>query len=339
MLKKLSFIFIIIAGAISSWLIIHLLAIFGAFVALASPIWWLLFPQKSVCLLCRAEKDGKYCWLCREKIVKKDGTIPKSLLSAILNGFLILSFTIVSLLIVYSESRLLSFFGFPPVSKTASFVIPSKGQYKLGEAFPLKIEIAGIKTPINTVQADLGFDPRVVEVTEISTEDSFANIFIQKEINNKEGYVRLTGGLPNPGFSQIQGPFATVYFRGKTPGPVKIEFLHTSLVLANDGRGSNVLKDYAAVSYLILPEPATVSNAQYPDEKEPTTLRSNTLGETTGRTQMTFYEDSILGESIERDLKISDYGIRLYVFLDGLEQIDRFILSIWEKILTSNKGI
>ncbi|KKR81510.1 MAG: hypothetical protein UU73_C0001G0009 [Candidatus Daviesbacteria bacterium GW2011_GWA1_41_61] len=338
MFKKISVIFVVISAAISSWLVIHLLAISGVFLALASPIWWLLFPKKSVCLLCRAEKDGKWCWLCREKIVKSEGTTPKSLFSSVLNGFLILFFTIISLLLVYSEGRLLSYLGFPPVSKTASFIIPTKGQYLLGEVFPVKIEVTGIKTAVNTIQADLGFDPRVVEVTQVSTEGSFANIFIQKVINNNEGYVRLTGGLPNPGFSQLQGTFATVYFRGKTPGPVKIKFLPTSLVLANDGLGTDVLKDLASVSYLILPESVPVSQTPISDEpEESTTLKPTTLGEETGSTQMIFYEENVLGKSIKSQFKQNDQEVRLSIFLDGLKQFDNFILNLWGKAIGTVK--
>ena len=90
--------------------------------------------------------------------------------------------------------------------------------------------------PINAIQADLGFNPEKVEVVDISTQNSFANIFIQKEINNETGYARLTGGLPNPGFFSDRGIFGTVFFRGKQPGVVKIDFLPSSMVLANDGR-------------------------------------------------------------------------------------------------------
>lgn len=89
----------------------------------------------------------------------------------------------------------------------------------------MKIDITSIKVPINAVQADIGFEPHKLEVVDVSTEDSFANIFIQKEINNEVGYVRLTGGLPNPGFFADRGVFGTVFFKGISPGIVRIEFL------------------------------------------------------------------------------------------------------------------
>lgn len=165
-------------------------------------------------------------------------------------------------------------------SKSVSFVIPAKGQYKLGEVFSVKIEIDGVKTPINAVQADLAFDPARVEAVEVSTENSFADIFIQKEIDNQKGYVRLTGGLPSPGFSGEKGLFGTVFFKSKTPGIAKIEFLPTSMVLANDNKGTNVLKDFAQISYLILPE--KISQQEENSQKA-------ILGKNTDETQMVFY--------------------------------------------------
>ena len=169
--------------------------------------------------------------------------------------------------------------------KTASFVIPPKGQHKLGEIFPMKIEVNNIKNSINAIQADLEFDPNKIEVVNISTKNSFANIFIQKDINNTEGYVRLTGGLPNPGWSEAHGLFGTVYFKAKQPGFVTIAYLSTSLVLANDGHGTNILKSRPSVSYLILPDKLSID-----EEKTQTKFifKENVLGASAQNNQLDF---------------------------------------------------
>lgn len=167
----------------------------------------------------------------------------------------------------------------------------------------MKIEITGIETPINAVQADLGFDASKLEVTHISTQGSFADIFIQKEINNEVGFARLTGGLPNPGFFSDRGLFGTVYFRAKQPGLVVIEFLPTSLVLANDAKGTNVLQKLDQVSYLILPE--EISEEEKQMQRDLTRMTSGVLGIEHDTTQLTFFEDDqILGvqEDITEDI-------------------------------------
>lgn len=320
---------------IGSWLLVHILAVFGIFIAIAYPLWWFIMPKQTVCLFCRAKVNVNtedYCPLCHRKINKDETIAPKSFRSAVLNGMLILFFSIISMTLVFGESRILFKLGFPPTPKTVSFIIPTKGQYRLGEVFPMKIEIAGIKTPINAVQADLGFDSSKIEVVYISTQDSFANIFVQKEINNDAGYSRLTGGLPNPGFFSDKGVLGTVFFKGKSPGVVKIEFLPSSMVLANDGKGTNVLKGLASVSYLILPETIT------PEEEEmqkSIILQSAVLGESTDNTQIKFYEETnILGASTEREIKNKQQLNPLKTTLDILEIVDRFTLSQWGKVFS-----
>jgi hypothetical protein len=312
-LPSLSLFFRIIGFIIVSWFLIHFLAVFGVFLAFAYPLWWLLAPQRTLCLYCEIKKL-KEC----------------SFKHSFINGGIVLAFSLLSFGLVFAESKILFKMGFPPTPKTVSFVIPPKGQYRLEEIFPMEIEIAGIKTPINAVQADLSFNPQKLEVVDISTKDSFATIFVQKEINNEVGYSRLTGGLPNPGFFADHGILGTVFFKGKSPGVVKIEFAPSSMVLANDGRGTNVLRDLTAVSYLILPE--KISEEEEEMQKE-IVLKPTVLGTETEETQMKFYEEekvlgAQVGQEIEKEKKFN-LGKTL---LDFLEKADSAILSFWGKL-------
>jgi hypothetical protein len=312
-LPSLGFIFRIIGFILVSWLLIHFLAVFGIFLAAAYPFWWLLAPQKTLCLFCEIKKL-KEC----------------SFKHSFINGGIILALSLLSFSLVFAEGKILFKMGFPPTPKTVSFVIPAKGQYRLEEIFPMKIEIAGIKTPINAVQADLSFNPQKLEVVDISTKDSFANIFIQKEINNEVGFARLTGGLPAPGFFADKGVFGTVFFKGKSPGVVKIEFAPSSMVLANDGRGTNVLKELAAVSYLILPEKIS------PEEEEmqkSIVLKPVVLGTETEETQMKFYEEEkVLGTQVGQEIEKEKKFNLGKILLEFLEKADEVILSFWGKI-------
>lgn len=321
---------LIVPLIIASWLLVHILAVFGIFLAVAYPLWWIFAPNQTVCFLCRAEKDGAKCPFCRQQIIKNQGVSPKSLFSAIFNGVLIFIFSIVSIGVVFGESQLLFKLGFPPTPKTVSFIIPTKGQYRIGEIFPMKVEIIGIKTPVNAIQADLGFNPSKLEVVDVSTNDSFAEIFIQKEINNQAGYVRLTGGLPNPGFSAERGVFGKVLFKGKEPGIIKVEFLPSSMVLANDGRGTDVLKDLATVSYFVLPE--RITEAEEKMQKEAFD-KDSVLGENTENVKMRFYEENqVLGESTEKEIKSGKKINIIDTTLGWLEEIDRLILNQWAKV-------
>ncbi|MBI2414885.1 hypothetical protein HYV31_03590 [candidate division WWE3 bacterium] len=321
-------IFGVVLILILSWVLLHFLAILGIFFAITYPIWWLLLPNATVCFSCRGKRDGDWCSLCKRSVNKNNFAAPASIKSAILNGVIILIFTFISAGVVFLESQLFFKLGIPPTPKTVSIVIPPKGQYRLGEIFPMKVEISNVQTPINTVQTDISFDPAKLEVVDISTADSFANIFIQKEINNEIGYARLTGGLPNPGFSSDGGLFGTVYFKGKTPGIVKVSFLPSSMVLANDSRGTDVLKDFASVSYLVLPE--KISESEDNQQKQ---LRINggVMGAQSTRGQLIFFEDGdrVLGSYTEIELdEVKKINI-MQEFLIMLEKIDRFIIGLY----------
>lgn len=281
----LRLIFFLLLIVILSFGGIHFLAFFGIFIAFFYPIWCLIAPKKSLCLVCRLGKEGDECILCRRKITKEQGISPANFSSAICNGLIILFFSVLSIGIVFVESNILSSLGFSPAAKTISFVLPPKGQYKLGEIFPMEIALTGIKEPINAIQTDVQFDQEKLEVVNISFENSVANIFIEKEIHNDTGWFRIVGGLPNPGYRGSEGHFATVYFLTKTPGPTEVIFLPSSMVLANDGKGTNVVKDFATKSYLILPEKVGRPMAV------PTQAVS---GIDTAKTQLTLYDTDIV---------------------------------------------
>jgi len=317
-----------IVFVIVSWVLMHIFSVVGIFISFFYLVWWFIFPKSIPCLSCRTKAEGKYCSLCKNNVSKATGRHPKSFYSVIVNTLLLIVISIISIGLVYLESRVLLKLGIPSTPKTASFVIPAKGQHLVGEIFPMKIEITGIETPINAVQVDIGFDPLVLEVVDISTEGSFATIFIQQEINNEYGYVRLSGGLPNPGFDQNKGFFGTIYFQAKIPGPVNIEFLPTSLILANDGRGSDIIKELVSASYLILAE-------DFPPERieaQKAILRADVLGKKSDQTQLIFFdEQKVLGEKVNKEIQKSKPSIFQAFGKSVLEQLlkfDIFILSI-----------
>lgn len=321
-----------------AWILVHVMAVFGIFLVAVYPIWWLLSPtQLAPCLYCyfKADKTSFNCPICHRQYQNGLLVSRKPFSAIIRNLLLIILFTLISIILVYIESRVLFRLGFPPTPKTVSFIIPPQSQYRLGEIFPMKIDIVGIKIPINVVQTDLSFNPEKIKVVDISTKDSFANIFIQEEINNDIGYARLTGGLPNPGFNSDHGFFGTVYFQGQSPGLVKIDFLPTSMVLANDGRGTNVLAEIKSASYLITPEKI---NKQEEELQKNLISDSQVLGEETDITQMKFYqEERVLGAQTEKQITESK-KFNLFNFLNNiLEKIDEFTLNLWRNFFSVKK--
>jgi hypothetical protein len=336
-LPGLTILFKIVSVTLSSWLLIHILAAFGVFLAVAYPIWWFITPTKIICLECRVRKGLNWCNFCQHKI--ENGQVyPKNLRSTFLNSFLILIFTIVSFSIVYAEAKLLARVNAQINNRTASFTIPGNMTYKIGETFPFSIDIEGIRTAINTVQVDISFDPEVLEAVNISTHNSFAKVFIEREIYNDIGFVRLTGGLPNPGYKQEKGSFGTIYFRGKSPGITEIQFLPTSVILANDGRGTNVLGSLTTTPVLILTEP--ISDEERAKEAE-IIIDPIVLGEAAEGTQLHLYSESrdnrILGLKADGDaVLLEDQSPTFFQgVLNFIHKIDDFIIDAWRSVVSA----
>lgn len=313
------------AFLIASAILVHLFSIFGVFLAIALPFWWFLAPKSTPCFFCRLTKVGHVCPACKQVLYSRKDSYPKDIRSVIFNALVIFGLSLVSLAVVYGETLILEEMGVSFTQKTTSFKIPAKGQYRLGEIFPMKIEIVGIKTPINVVQADLSFNPDKLEVSHINTQGSFANIFIQKEINNELGFARLTGGLPNPGFSEEYGLFGVVYFRAKQAGIANIEFLPSSMVLANDGKGTNILYKFEKVSYLILPDELTAEEKKM--QQDLVSMTEDILGVQHEAGQLILYGD-------EQVLGVQDMAIKEMMeaknkdnsfFTPLLSKLDKFL--------------
>jgi hypothetical protein len=233
---------------------------------------------------------------------------------------------------VMVETRVLKGAGVFGPPKTANFVLPNKRQYKTLEIFPLKVEISGVETPINAVQIDLGFDPKKLQAIKISIDDSFANIFIDQQIDNEKGFVRITGGLSNPGFSDKDGTFATIYFQGQTPGPAQVAFLPSSLVMANDGRGSNILSSYETINYLILAESLSKPDQ---DSQIINLTNSKVLGASTETDKLIFFDQTgnlkpkVLGATTDKPkTSILTKAVKV------MELYDLKVMAFWKKIFS-----
>lgn len=329
---------------ILAWIIAHFMALLGIFAVVAYPIWAAFFGKKAVCLGCIRLDEGENCPLCNEKVEGKE-TYPKNGRSIFLNTLLLLFLTGISIGVVFLENAVIDSSGFLSSGKTVSFNIPEKNQYRTNEIFPMKIEISGIKTSINVVQADITFDPDVLEVVDLSTKDSFASIFVQKDINNNLGYIRLTGGIPSLGYSKETGVFGTVYFKAKNAGLAHVSFLPTSMVLADDGRGTNILKSFPSTSYIIKPE--VLSAEEEMSQKQ--IFEADVLGARTDDTNLDVCRielgdtklpdvlgvsnfDDPIAESDEHS-KGSFYRYVIHPALEVLYRINTFVLGVYTKLL------
>lgn len=239
----------IILFALIAWVFIHVMSLLGAFLFLAYPVWWILFPDKKICFLCRLQLSGEPCKHCThdERQSHRMGST-----TMLLNMVFILFFTLSSMSLVYIEYRLISYHWYSP-SQTVHINLPSQKTVYQGALFPVELVLDGIERPINAVQLDLSFDRTQLEAVDVITKDSFITLFVEKTIDNDHGFVRISGGVPNPGYDRPIGLVGHLMLRAKQPGAVRIRMLPSSAVLLNDGKGTNVMREYGEFRYLVLP--------------------------------------------------------------------------------------
>ena len=291
-----------------SWIMIHFFALLGVFFLITYPIWVLLSPEKETCLFCIiGGRHNTGCIVCKKSELERRGVAGRILLNVLLIIFL----TAASIGIVYGEKLLLERAGLFESRKTVEMSIPTENEYKIGELFTLPIEVSGIAVPINTVQVDIKYPPELLEVVEFLTADSFAEIFVQKEVRNDLGLARISGGLPNPGYSKEEGLFGKVLFRAKTAGLGEIQILPTSLVLANDGSSTNVLAEFKSSAIRVLDEKISKDEEEF----QKSFLNTSVLGVTSGKLEF-FEEEIMLTESILQNNEIqknkANWGNVLY---------------------------
>lgn len=322
--KPLKAITMIFGLLILSYIFVHLFAVLGIFIAVAYPLLWILFPQFTTCIYCRNTEIGKKCKSCNQ-IVENKVSPPKTFRSVIFNSLTILFVSVISTGTVYLEYNLLKNRDIiPREQKLVEFIIPESKQYKIGEVFPIELDVNTNEISVNAVQTDLSFDTEMGEIVKISLEKSFAQIFIQKEVNNEKGYLRITGGLPNPGFEGEKGHFATIYLKSKKAGLFEISYLPTSMVLANNGNGTNILESYPTITYIIKPEYISDTEKEIQDA----IYFSNVLGMVSNDDQILFFdeeEEFVLGEDDVLKIETKDFNFDFILKIIG--EIDSWIVD------------
>lgn len=146
-------------------------------------------------------------------------------------------------------------FCLPSITNAAKLYLePNSGQYQPGDSFIVEIKIDTEGECVNTVEANLGFSNDVLKAIDFSRGESILNLWVKNpEINQEQGLVSFSGGIPGGYCGRIPGDPGTSNLLGKivfqVPGLIvkeaagelfsgKLEFLDSSQVLLNDGKGT-----------------------------------------------------------------------------------------------------
>jgi len=140
---------------------------------------------------------------------------------------------------------------FPSYALAASLqASPNTGVYQLNSTFTVKVAVNSDGQSINAAEGTLKFNPAELSVVSVSRSTSVFNLWVtEPTFSNSAGTVTFSGGSPT-GYTGSGGAVFTVTFKSLVAGTSRISFTQGS-VLANDGRGTNVLSAMNGGTYTI----------------------------------------------------------------------------------------
>lgn len=152
---------------------------------------------------------------------------------------------------------LIFFFTFIPSAEAARgslYLAPSSGIYTVGNTFSIDIRVNTDGISINAAQGSLAFSPDKLAVLGISKSGSIFSLWTtEPTYSNSSGAISFGGGVPNPGYTGASGKIITVTFRARVSGIAAVNW-SSGAVLANDGKGTNILASMAGGSYTLSAE-------------------------------------------------------------------------------------
>lgn len=148
----------------------------------------------------------------------------------------------------------------PSTHAATLYFSPSFGSYEVGKTFSVSIYVSSADQAMNAASGAVSFPVDKLEVASLSKADSVFGLWFQEpSFSNSAGTVNFEGIVLNPGFTGSSGKAITIIFRVKAVGNASLTF-SSGLVLANDGKGMNILASLASAGFVFkMPEAAAPS--------------------------------------------------------------------------------
>jgi len=133
------------------------------------------------------------------------------------------------------------------------YLSPSSGTYTVGNSFSVLVRVNTGGVAINAAQGTLVFPPDKLSVISISKSGSIFSLWTSEpSYSNSSGTINFGGGIPNPGYAGSTGKIITITFRARVSGVASVNW-SSGAVLANDGKGTNILVNMSGGNYTLSP--------------------------------------------------------------------------------------
>jgi hypothetical protein len=158
-------------------------------------------------------------------------------------------------LIWFSVVLILSFIlslTLPADAQAASlYFSPSSGSYSIGQTFTIPVYVSSSDQAINAASGIISFPQDKLQVMSLSKAGSIMSLWVQEpSFSNTIGTINFEGIVLNPGFIGNSGKIINITFRAKSQGTTPLSITSAS-ILANDGKGTNILTSSGSASYNI----------------------------------------------------------------------------------------
>jgi len=146
---------------------------------------------------------------------------------------------------------ILAIFLLPVLVSAASLsVTPNTGVYTAGSTFTVRVSTNTNGKPINAAEGTLKFNPQELSVVSINKTGSIFNLWVtEPTFSNSAGTITFSGGKPS-GFTGSSGTVFNIVFRTTNGNTARVSFIDGA-VLANDGKGTNVLSGMSGGTYTV----------------------------------------------------------------------------------------
>lgn len=157
---------------------------------------------------------------------------------------------------------------------------PDTGVHSAGNTFSARVVVHTDGKPVNAAEGTLSFNPQELSVVTVNRTNSIFNLWVaEPTFSNTAGTISFSGGVPS-GYTGQSGTVMTVIFRAAGAGTARVSFTNGS-VLANDGRGTNILTNMNGGAYTIqaksaAPEPEVIEYVAPANTPSAPQIRSDT---------------------------------------------------------------
>jgi hypothetical protein len=128
----------------------------------------------------------------------------------------------------------------PETTNSALFLTPVRE--KNGDSFTLDLVVDPAGEEINTVSTEISFPAEKLSLSDLSKDNSFCSFFVEDNIDNTLGKIKISCLAPFPGTDKMSNVVSLTFERIAT-GAADLSLSSDSMVLANDGYGTNVLNN------------------------------------------------------------------------------------------------